>query len=395
MTSFFGNLYQTQTIRKTHKINHILRKHLLLSLILISSLLITACMHSQDLPSKFDANIKSAEDIKDLNRLETQLTVTPEKAALHPDFQVINNIAVPYVPEYRMGPGDVLEIVYHLQYEKTEDDYRLEVQDRISVNFPYQPQYSTSVLVRSDGKITMPLIGDVAVESKTPMELAAELNREYKKYFKDPGITVALEAFNVKVDELKKAITTAARGQSKIAPVTPDGRISFPIIGAMQVQGLTVAQVEKIINEKYAEQVRNLNTTLILLEIHYPKLYVLGEVEKPGAYDIASVPNVMNALTLAGGFKKSGELEEIAIFRNEGLERPIAFRVDIKTALRTGIALTNIKLKPGDIIYVPKTRLDERNDTIERIFTRGIYAVLPFTTSLGASYNLNPLIGPQ
>ena len=314
---------------------------------------------------------------------------------MHPDYQVIDNIAVPYVPEYRMGPGDVLEIVYHLKYEKTTDDYRLEVQDRISVNFPYQPQYSTSVLVRSDGKITMPLIGDLPVESKTPMELATELNRLYKQYFTEPGITVALEAFNVKVDELKKAITTAARGQSKIAPVSPDGRISFPIIGGMQVQGFTVAQVEKLINEKYGEQVRNLNITLILLEIHHPKLYVLGEVERPGAYDIASVPNIMNALTLAGGFRRSGELEEIAVFRNEGLERPISFRVDIKTALKTGVSLTNVKLKPGDIIYVPKTRLDERNDMYEKIFTRGIWAVLPFSANLGANYNLNPLVGPN
>ena len=363
-------------------------------LMLAALLCLSSCI-SSNYPSNFDANIRTAEDVKQLKMLETQLTVTPEKAALHPDYQVIDNIAVPYVPEYRMGPGDVLEIVYHLKYEKTTDDYRLEVQDRISVNFPYQPQYSTSVLVRSDGKITMPLIGDLAVESKTPMELATELNRLYKQYFTEPGITVALEAFNVKVDELKKAITTAARGQSKIAPVSPDGRISFPIIGGMQVQGFTVAQVEKLINEKYGEQVRNLNITLILLEIHHPKLYVLGEVERPGAYDIASVPNIMNALTLAGGFRRSGELEEIAVFRNEGLERPISFRVDIKTALKTGVSLANVKLKPGDIIYVPKTRLDERNDMYERIFTRGIWAVLPFSANLGASYSLNPLVGPK
>ena len=357
-------------------------------LLTLSSLVFfSSCTHTTSQgPSKFDASIRSVEDVDNLKKLETQLTVTPEKAALHPDYQVIDNISVPFIPEYRMGPGDVLEIVYHLKYEKTTEDYRLEVQDRISVNFPFQPQYSSSVLVRSDGKITLPLIGDVAVESKTPMELTAILNREYKKYFTEPNITVALEAFNVKVDELKKAITTAARGQSKIAPVSPDGRISFPIIGGMQVQGFTVAQVEKLINESYAKQVRNLNITLILLEIHHPKLYVLGEVEKPGAYDIAAVPNVLNALTLSGGFKRSGELEEIAVFRNEGLERPIAFKVDIRTSLRTGLALTNVRLKPGDIVYVPKTRLDERNDYLEKIFTRGIYAVLPFTTSLGASY---------
>jgi polysaccharide biosynthesis/export protein len=366
-----------------------------LTLTMTSLVFLTSCIHSPDVPSQFDTNIKTAEDVNQLKRLETQLTVTPEKAALHPDYQVIDNIAIPYVPEYRMGPGDVLEIVYHLKYEKTEDDYRLEVQDRISINFPFQPQYSASVLVRSDGKITMPLIGDFAVESKTPMELASELNREYKKFFVEPNITVALEAFNVKVDELKKAITTASRGQSKIAPVSPDGRISFPIIGGMQVQGFTVAQVEKMVNEGYAKHVRNLKITLIILEIHNPKLYILGEVEKPGAYDISSVPNIMTALTFAGGFKRSGELEEIAIFRNEGLERPIAFKVDLKRALKAGVSLVNIKLKPGDIIYVPKTRLDERNDIIEKIFTRGIWAVVPFSTSLGASYSLNPLLGPR
>ena len=355
-------------------------------LILATLVFPLSCAHYPDNSSKFDASIRTAADIDQLKNLEMQLTVTPEKAARHPDYQVIDNIAVPYIPAYRMGPGDVLEIVYHLKYEISAEEYRLEVQDRISVNFPFQPQFSSSVMVRPDGKITMPIIGDVAVESKTAAEAAAILNQEYKKYFLEPSITVGLEAFNVKIDELKKAITTAARGQSKIAPISPDGRISFPLIGGMQAQGFTVAQLEKMINERYAKQVRNLNTTLILMEIHHPKLYVLGEVEKPGAYDIGSVPNVLTALTLSGGFKKSAELEEIAIFRNEGLERPIAFKVDIRTALKTGIALTNIKLKPGDIIYVPKTRLDETTDMIEKIFTKGIYAVLPFTASIGASY---------
>jgi polysaccharide export outer membrane protein len=358
-------------------------------LLMIASLVFSlSCANSPNNSSKFDASIRTAEDVGRLKTLETQLTVTPEKAALHPDYQVINNISIPYIPEYKMGPGDVLEIVYHLKYEITPEDYRLEVQDRVSVTFPFQPQFSTSVMVRPDGKITMPLVGDVAVESKTAMEAAAVLNREYKKYFSEPSITVALEAFNVKIEELKKAITTAARGQSKIAPVSPDGRISFPLIGAMQAQGLTVAQLEKMINERYGKQVRNLNTTLILLEIHHPKVYVLGEVEKPGAYDIIAVPNVLHALTLSGGFNRRAELEEIAIFRNEGLERPIALKVDIQTALRDGVALTNIKLRPGDIVYVPKTGLVALNDAIEKIFTKGIYAVIPFTTSVGAIYNL-------
>jgi polysaccharide export outer membrane protein len=339
--------------------------------------------------SAYDANIITAEDAGALKQLETQLTVTPEKAALHPQYQVIDNIAVPFVPEYRMGPGDVIEIVYHIKYEKTPEDYRIEVQDKVGVHFPFHPQFSTTALVRTDGKITVPLIGDVAAESKTPVELARILNTAYRKYLVEPGITVSLEEFNVKISELKKAITTAPRGQSKIAPIAPDGRIAFPLIGSLQAQGFTLAQLEKFVNESYGKQVRNLNATLILLEIHHPKLYVMGEVERPGAYDIASVPSVLTALTLAGGFKKSGELEEIAVFRNEGLERPIAFKVDIKTAIMAGNALADIKLKPGDILYVPKTRIDSMNDTIERIFTKGIYSVLPFYSNFSVNYNIN------
>jgi polysaccharide export outer membrane protein len=348
-----------------------------------------SCSHSPGPSSSFDASIKTAEDVSRLKQLETRLTVTPEKAALHPEYQVINNIAVPFVPEYRMGPGDVIEIVYHIRYEKTPEDYRIEVQDKVSINFPFHPQFSSTALVRTDGKITVPLIGDVAAESKTPVELAAILNNAYKKYLYTPSITVSLEEFNVKISELKKAITTAPRGQSKIAPIAPDGRVAFPLIGSLQAHGFTLAQLEKQVNESYSQQVRNLNATLILLEIHHPKLYVLGEVERPGAYDISSVPNVLSALTLAGGFKKSGELEEIAVFRNEGLERPIAFTVDIKTAITAGNALDNIKLKPGDIIYVPKTRIDSMNDIIERIFTRGIYSILPFYSNFSVNYNIN------
>lgn len=370
--------------------SHRFLKPFFYGIIVISLLSFSSCYRSSpDGPSKFDATIKTAEDIRQLNQLEKQLTVTPEKAALNPDYQIINNIAIPYVPEYRMGPGDVLEIVYNLKYGKTPEDYRLEVQDKISINLPFYPQYSTSVLIRSDGKITVPLVGDILAESRTPMELASELDQKFRKYFKDPAVTVAVEEFNVKVAELRKAITTASRGQSKIAPITPDGRISFPLIGSMQAQGFTVAQLEKMLNEKYAKQVRDLNVTLILLEIHYPKLYVLGEVEKPGAYDITSVPDILKALAISGGYKKSSELQEVAVFRNEGLERPIAFKVNIQAALKTGVPLTNIKLKPGDIVFVPKNHIDDINDMIERIFTKGIYAMLPFSTSLTANYNLN------
>lgn len=354
-----------------------LQRIALIAIALPCLLIALACAHKG---RGFDLEVSKPKNIKDLQQLETQLTVTPEKAALNPDYQISEKIAVPYVPEYRLGPGDIIEIVYHISYGRTPDDYRLEVQDKISIHFPYHPQFSTTVLIRTDGKITVPMIGDINAESKTPMELAGDLNKAYGKYLHNPSITVALEEFNVKIDELKKAITTAPRGQSKIAPIAKDGRIAFPLIGNQQAEGFTLAQLEKTTNERYSQYVRNLKATLILLEIHHPKFYILGEVNKPGSYEMQSSINLLDAIASANGYTNKAYLNNIVIFRNDGLERPIALKIDLAQSIKKGRSFANLPIKPADIIYVPKSRLSSMDDLIEKVFTKGVYAVMPFTT---------------
>ncbi len=339
-----------------------------------------SCSHTSDKDKRFELTVETREDVAKLQRLEDDLKITPDKADAESGYKVVDEIPVPNVPAYRMGPGDVVEIVYHIRYEKTPEDYRLEVQDRISVTFPFHPQFSTTAVVRTDGKVTLPLIGDVAAESKTPRELASLLNRRYGAYINNPSITVALEEFNTKIEELKKAITTAPRGQSKIAPVTPDGQIAFPIIGNLQAEGLSLSELERKVNEKYSDFIRNLHSTLILLEIHNAKVYIVGEVEKPGAYTMSQRINLVDAIAMANGHKKSAHLKEVVVFRNDGLERPIAFKVDLDAVLEKGVPHPNLTLRPADIVYVPRGPLDKFNDLVAKIFTKGLYAVFPFQT---------------
>jgi len=340
---------------------------------------------------EFVVHIRQPEDLKKLDKIETMLTVTPEKAVHHPDYQIVEQVAVPFIPEYRMGAGDVIEIVYHISYDDPIEFYLLAIQDKISINFPYHPQFSSTVLVRTDGKITLPLIGDILAEGKAPEDLAKTLNQKYSAYLNEPSITIALEEFNVKIRELKRAITTAPRGQSKIAPVTPDGRVSFPVIGTIHVAGLTVDQVEKIVNEKYKRFVENLQSTIILLEIHQPRFYIFGEVNRPGTYDMAANMNLnlLDALALSGGYTTGANLKEVLIMRNEGLEKPIAFKADVASVLKTGNIHPNLRLKAGDIVFVPKTKLDEFNVLMDKIFTKGIWTILPFTSSYSWNYRVD------
>ncbi|MBF0514280.1 MAG: polysaccharide biosynthesis/export family protein [Desulfovibrionaceae bacterium] len=353
------------------------------------ALLIGGCAKSK--PRDPDDRYMEVVDQKSAQALldeQHALEITPEKVKGNPDFQVLNGAAVPYVPEYHIGPGDVMEVVYHIHYEKSPEDYRLEVQDRISVHLPYNPQFSTTALVRSDGKVSLPLVGELSAAGKTVSEFTGDLDKSYSRFIKNPSVSVALEEFNVKIDELKKAITTASRGQSKIAPVLPDGRVSFPIVGNIAVIGLTVNQLETEINKRYAEFVRNLQVTVILLEVHANRLYIFGEVNVPGIYEMSDRYNLLQALAQAGGFKPSANLSEVLVFRNTGLERPLVYKIDVQNMLDKGFLYSGVFLSPGDVVYVPKSRLDNINDMIAKVFTRGIWAVVPFQTgaAIGLTY---------
>ncbi|MDQ7830692.1 MAG: polysaccharide biosynthesis/export family protein [Desulfovibrionaceae bacterium] len=321
---------------------------------------------------------------------QRQLELTPASVGDNPAFKVLDGEAVPDIPTYRMGPGDVLEVVYHIRHDITVKDYRLDIQDRISIAFPYHPQFNVSTLIRADGKISLPLVGEVKVVGMSMSEVTTDLDRRYAAFIKKPSLTVSLEEFNVRIDELKKAITTAPRGQSKIAPIAPDGRVGFPIIGNVDASGLTVAQLEKAINERYAKYVDDLQVTLILLEIHNNKLYVYGEVNTPGVYELQGRLNLAQALGQAGGFKDSANLRDVLVFRNNGLLKPMAYRVDLQRLLDTGKMYDDLYVQPADIVYVPKGTLDNVNDLIAKIFTKGLYAVVPFTSSFNVNYDITP-----
>ncbi len=77
--------------------------------------------------------VKSQDDVKTVLEQQKSLEITPESIKDNPGFKVLDAAAVQDIPTYRLGPGDVLEVVYHIKHEVTPKDYRLDVQDRISV----------------------------------------------------------------------------------------------------------------------------------------------------------------------------------------------------------------------------------------------------------------------
>ncbi len=137
-----------------------------------------------------------------------------------------------------------------------------------------------------------------------------------------------------------------------IVNVAPDGTISFPYIGQIKVKGLTLSQIESLIQEKLSEGYMKYPVVSVSLrESRSRKFFVYGEIVKPGAYFLDENTTVLKAISMAGGFTKFGS-SKVKILREkkDGKGYKI-IKVNIK-AIMDGKSEEDILLQPGDIVVV-------------------------------------------
>jgi polysaccharide export outer membrane protein len=159
------------------------------------------------------------------------------------------------------------------------NDYRLSLGDKLRIEVYREPQLSQSVEVRPDGKITLPLVGDIAAAGFTAQELAGTLTEQLREYVTTPTVTVI------------------------VAEATP------------------------------------------------PMIYVIGEVNSPGAQPLRTPISVLQALAVSGGFREFANTKKIRILRRgtSGTLQTIPFNYKDAVSGKD----QPIYLKPGDTIVVP------------------------------------------
>ena len=113
---------------------------------------------------------------------------------------------------------------------------------------------------------------------------------------------------------------------SRVVPVRPDGKISLPLLNDVQAAGLTPAQLAAQITESLKKYVTNPQVTVIVTTINSQRVYILGEVTRPGAFPLIPGMSVLQALSSAGGFTQFAKVKSIFVRRTrkrEGNEIPI------------------------------------------------------------------------
>lgn len=134
--------------------------------------------------------------------------------------------------------------------------------------------------------------------------------------------------------------------------VPPDGIISFPLTGDIDVTELTVAELRKVVTGKLKEYVTDATVTVILLEAKSLVAYVVGKVTTPGQFPINMETTVMQVLAMAGDLDPFASPDDIIILRQE---KDLSIRIPFHyNAVKKGKNLEqNIFLKRGDVIVVP------------------------------------------
>jgi len=139
---------------------------------------------------------------------------------------------------------------------------------------------------------------------------------------------------------------------TKQIAVSPDGKVSYPLIGDVQVAGKTVKQVREEISKRLEKFVTDAQVTVILLKTQYYKIYVVGKVNKPGEFLVGRPANVMQALAMAGGLTPFASPSKIVVLRRVGgIEQTLPF--DYKSVSRGDFLEQNVTLLPGDVVVVP------------------------------------------
>ena len=138
--------------------------------------------------------------------------------------------------------------------------------------------------------------------------------------------------------------------------VSADGTINLPLIGTVQVAGLTAQEAANLLTNEYSKFIRNAHVTLDVLN---KRVYVMGEVREPGSINITNETlNLLEAIADVGGFTDYAERNTIKIIRGT-TANPEVKTVDL-TDLRH-MSSTNLTLYPNDVIYIAPNALRRRN----------------------------------
>jgi polysaccharide export outer membrane protein len=135
--------------------------------------------------------------------------------------------------------------------------------------------------------------------------------------------------------------------------VRPDGMITLPLLRDVKAAGLTAEELANRIQEAAREFIKDASVTVVVRQMNSRKVFITGEVARPGSYPLASPTTVMQLIAIAGGLNEFANASKISIIRLENGQTK-TFMFDYKNVASGKKREQNILLKPGDTVVIPE-----------------------------------------
>ncbi len=157
-------------------------------------------------------------------------------------------------------------------------------------------------------------------------------------------------------------------------PVRPDGRITLQLVGDLLVVDMTPTQLAEALKQRYSAELRKPEVTVIVRQFAAQKIFVDGEVARPGLVQLVGPMTVTQAIAMAGGFTYDARRNEVVVIRQNPPAKPMVTVVNVIDVHR-GIDMTNdVNLMPYDMVFVPKSPIGEVDKWVDQYIRR----LLPF-----------------
>ncbi len=160
------------------------------------------------------------------------------------------------------------------------------------------------------------------------------------------------EDYVIGPDDLLVVIFWQDKDMSSEVSVRPDGKITLPLINDVQAAGQTPAQLRDKLEELGAKFLREPNATVVVKQINSRKVFITGQVTKPGSYALTAPTTVLQLIALAGGLLEYADREHIVVLRNEK-GKQASHRFNYKEVAQQKNLNQNVELKVGDTVLVP------------------------------------------
>lgn len=287
------------------------------------------------------------------------------------------------IPQYRIGPGDLLEILLA----------RGVTQDRLALT------------VRADGRILV-LFLEVAIAGLTPEQAAREIERALAVYYRAPRVEVLVKEFNSKKVTVLGAVSGAGGRGAGVYPLR--GRTSLTEFLATIGGAVQEADLEHIRVTREDSQAVTVNLFAVVGEgelsrdlildagdvVFIParppgaerKVFVFGEVLKPGTVPYRADMTLAEVIADAGGITELAAADETRIIRGNLRDGPTVLAADVEALVRRGDLRQDVRLNPRDIVIVPRSGLGNWNAFLAKIrptlefITLGLQPVIVYET---------------